>query len=161
MCNIGDSFDECYTKADKALYFVKQNGKSDFSFYRQISESGCDDHTVKNDLSLIAKALRENGNYSGVLDLDYREFAKIYEYMHHLGNRYKYHCYLVMVTMETNPDHIMYIENIEDALDCMEQAIRQKIRKVDICTHYSSMQYLIILFETEAVSYTHLRAHET
>lgn len=45
MCNIGDSFDECYTKADKALYFVKQNGKSDFSFYRQISESGCDDHT--------------------------------------------------------------------------------------------------------------------
>ena len=82
-------------------------------------------------------------------DLDYREFAKIYEYMHHLGNRYKYHCYLVMVTMETNPDHIMYIENIEDALDCMEQAIRQKIRKVDICTHYSSMQYLIILFEAE------------
>lgn len=149
MCNIGDSFDECYTKADKALYFVKQNGKSDFSFYRQISESGCDDHTVENDLSLIAKALRENGNYSGVLDLDYREFAKIYEYMHHLGNRYKYHCYLVMVTMETNPDHIMYIENIEDALDCMEQAIRQKIRKVDICTHYSSMQYLIILYEPD------------
>lgn len=69
--------------------------------------------------------------------------------MHHLGNRYKYHCYLVMVTMETNPDHIMYIENIEDALDCMEQAIRQKIRKVDICTHYSSMQYLIILYETD------------
>lgn len=54
-----------------------------------------------------------------------------------------------MVTMETNPEHIMYIENIEDALDCMEQAIRQKIRKVDICTHYSSMQYLIILFETD------------
>ena len=87
MCNIGDSFDECYTKADKALYFVKQNGKSDFSFYRQISESGCDDHTVKNDLSLIAKALRENGNYSGVLDLDYREFAKIYEYIPIMKNK--------------------------------------------------------------------------
>ena len=97
----------------------------------------------------VTTTLVENGNYSGVLDLDYREFAKIYEYMHHLGNRYKYHCYLVMVTMETNPDHIMYIENIEDALDCMEQAIRQKIRKVDICTHYSSMQYLIILYETD------------
>ena len=35
MCNIGDSFDECYTKADKALYFVKQNGKSDFSFHEK------------------------------------------------------------------------------------------------------------------------------
>lgn len=35
MYNIGDSFDECYTKADKALYFVKQNGKSDFSFHEK------------------------------------------------------------------------------------------------------------------------------
>ena len=23
----GNSFEECYTKADKALYYVKQNGK--------------------------------------------------------------------------------------------------------------------------------------
>ena len=27
--------------------------------------------------------------------------------------------------------------------------IRQKIRKVDVCTRYSSMQYLIILFEPD------------
>ena len=35
MCNMGDSFDECYTNAEKALYFVKQNGKSDFSFHEK------------------------------------------------------------------------------------------------------------------------------
>ena len=149
MCNVGDSFEECYTKADKALYYVKQNGKSDFSFYQQISEAECIDLATGKDLALIAKALRESGNYSGALDLDYREFAKIYEYMNHLGARYKYHCYLIMVTMETAPDYVMYIENIEHALNCMEQAIRQRIRKVDICTRYSSMQYLIILFEAD------------
>lgn len=149
MCNIGESFEECYNKADKALYFVKQNGKSDFSFYQQISESACEDRATGKDLALIAKTLRESGNYSGALDLDYREFSKIYEYMNHLGARYKYHCYLVMVTIETTPDYVMYIENIEHALDCMEQAIRQKIRKVDVCTRYSSMQYLIILFEAD------------
>ena len=149
MCNIGESFEECYNKADKALYFVKQNGKSDFSFYQQISESACEDRATGKDLALIAKALRESGNYSGALDLDYREFSKIYEYMNHLGARYKYHCYLVMVTLDTTPDYVMYIENIEHALDCMEQAIRQKIRKVDVCTRYSSMQYLIILFEAD------------
>lgn len=148
-CNIGDSFEECYTKADKALYFVKQNGKNNFSFYQQISDSGCEDRATGKDLALIAKALRESGNYSGALNLDYREFAKIYEYMNQLGARHKYHCYLVMVTMETTPDYVMYIENIEHALDCMEQAIHRKIRKVDICTRYSSMQYLIILFEAD------------
>lgn len=54
-----------------------------------------------------------------------------------------------MVTMETLPDRMMYIENIEEALECMERAIREKIRKVDVCTRFSSMQYLIILFEVQ------------
>ncbi len=107
------------------------------------------DQGTGRDLAMIIKALRESGNYTGALDLDYREFAKIYEYMNHLGERYKYHCYLVMVTMDTTPDYVMYIENIERALESMEQAIRQTIRKVDICTRYSSMQYLIILFEAD------------
>ena len=41
------------------------------------------------------------------------------------------------------------IENIEQALERMEQAIRKKIRSVDACTRYSSMQYLVILFEAD------------
>ena len=145
----GDSFEECYSKADKALYYVKQNGKGDFFFYQQMESRQMTDYGTGKDLALIAKALRESGNYSGALELDYREFAKIYEYMNQLGERYKYRCYLVMVTMDTTPDYVMYIENIECALESMEQAIRQKIRKVDVCTRYSSMQYLIILFEAD------------
>ena len=147
MCHVQDSFEECYIKADKALYYVKQNGKNDVCFYQQMNDIPISDHATKKDLSMIAKALRESGTYSGAMNLDCREFAKIYEYMNHLNDRHKYHCYLVMVTMETSPDHMMYIENIEHALSCMEQAIHQRIRKVDICTRYSSMQYLIILFE--------------
>ena len=54
-----------------------------------------------------------------------------------------------MVTMETAPDNVTYIEDIEQALSCMEQAIHQRIHKVDVCTRYSSMQYLIILFEAD------------
>lgn len=149
MCNVGDSFEECYIKADKALYYVKQNGKNNFYFYQQIDDQNISDLATGKDLAMIARALRESGTYSGALNLDYREFAKIYEYMNHLSDRHKYHCYLVMVTMETSPDHMMYIENIEHALSCMEQAIHQKIRKVDVCTRYSSMQYLIILFEAD------------
>ena len=145
----GDSFEDCYSKADKALYYVKQNGKGDYFFYQQMENVDMIDYGTGKDLALIAKTLRESGNYSGALDLDYREFAKIYEYMNNLGDRYKYRCYLVMVTMDTTQDYVMYIENIEQALECMEQSIRQKIRKVDICTRYSSMQYLIILFEPD------------
>ncbi len=44
---------------------------------------------------------------------------------------------------------MMYIENIEQALEYMEEAIRHKIRRIDVCTRYSAMQYLIILFESD------------
>ena len=51
--------------------------------------------------------------------------------------------------MDTVWNQTLYMEQIEEALDCMEQAIRYAIRKVDICTRYSAMQYLIILFEPQ------------
>ena len=150
MSKEGDTFEECYMNADKALYYVKQNGKADFFFYQQLQQNNMQESSVSKDLEAVAKALRESGSYFGALDLDYRDFAKIYEYMNSLGERYKHNCYLVMVTMDTTPEHAMYMDSIEQALECMETAIRQKIRKVDVCTRYSSMQYLIILFEPEA-----------
>ena len=147
--NKGDPFEECYSKADKALYHVKQNGKGSFFFYYQLEDEKAGDHGTGKDLALVSKALSASGDYSGALELDYREFAKIYEYMNSMEKRYKCHCYLVMVTLETEADSASNIEDIEFALECMEQAIRQKIRKVDVCTRYSSMQYLIILFEAD------------
>mgnify|MGYP005895628435 CR=1 FL=1 len=148
MCTKEDSFDECSSKADKALYYVKQNGKGNYLFYEEMESRRGVSGTGK-DLELVVKALQESGSYTGALDLDYRAFAKIYEYVNRLGERYRHKCYLVMVTMETQPDRMMYIENIEEALECMERAIREKIRKVDVCTRFSSMQYLIILFEAQ------------
>ena len=147
--NKGDPFEECYSKADKALYYVKQNGKGSFFFYQQMEGEKTIGYGTGKDLALVSKALSASGDYSGALELDYREFAKIYEYMNSMEKRYKCHCYLVMVTLETEADSVLNIEDIEFALECMEQAIRQKIRKVDVCTRYSSMQYLIILFEPD------------
>ena len=147
MCTAGDNFETCYQKADKALYYVKQNGKNQFFFYQQIDRKELLTSSIGKDLQLVAKSLRESGTYIGAMDLNYRDFARQYEYMSQLSIRSQCHCYLVMVTMETTVGTIPNIEAIEHALECMEQAIRQKIRRVDICTRYSSMQYLIILFE--------------
>ena len=145
----GEPFEDCYSKADKALYHVKQNGKQGFFFYQQMELDFSEDEVTGKDLGLIAHALSKSGRYNGALNLDYREFAKIYEYMNHLNERYKHHCFLIMVTIDTAPGSVTYTENREYALSCMAQAIHKKIRKVDICTHYSSMQYLLILYEPD------------
>ena len=143
----GAPFEESYTKADKALYYVKQNGKGDLFFYDQMEKELIAECGTGKDLGMIAKALRESGNHSGALN--YREFSMLYEYINSLGERHNYQCYLVMVTMDILPEGAIHIESIEEALACMEQSIQQKIRKVDICTRYSAMQYLIVLFEPD------------
>ena len=156
MCTAGDNFENCYQKADKALYYVKQNGKNQFFFYQQIDRKELLTSSTGKDLQLVAKSLRESGTYIGAMDLNYRDFARQYEYMSQLSIRSQCHCYLVMVTMETAVDTIPNIEAIEQALECIEKAIRQKIRRVDICTRYSSMQYLIILFEPTETEIPHI-----
>lgn len=149
MCSRGGNFEEYYNCADKALYYVKQNGKGSYFFYEQMKADDISVQRMGKDLEVVAHALQESGSYSGALDLDYRDFAKIYEYMNSLGARCSHTCYLVMVTVDGFQEQMMYNEEMEEALECMETSIRQKIRKVDICTRYSSMQYLIILFEPQ------------
>lgn len=149
MTTTKDAYEDCYTKADKALYYVKQNGKGSLYFYHQLEQKLISDSAINKDLTLIARSLRSSGDYSGALDLDYRQFAKLYEYINRLGIRHQYPCYLVMVTMDTAPEQMTHVENIEEAMKCMDHSIRQSIRSVDICTRYSSMQYLIILFKPD------------
>ena len=149
MTTTKDAYEDCYTKADKALYYVKQNGKGNLYFYHQLEQKLISDSAINKDLTLIARSLHSSGDYSGALDLDYRQFAKLYEYINRLGSRHQYPCYLVMVTIETAPEQMTYIENIEEAMECMKHSIHQSIRSVDICTRYSSMQYLIILFKPD------------
>lgn len=149
MTTKGAMFESDYTKADKALYYVKQNCKGSYFFYEQLLADNKENTNLSVDLRNVAKLLKESGSYTGALDLNYREFARIYEFVNNVGDRHKHNCYLVMVTMNTLPEQLADIEKIEKALDCMEQSIRSKIRKVDVCTRYSSMQYLIILFEPQ------------
>ena len=147
MCTTSDTFADCYSKADKALYNVKQNGKNHFSFYHQISHSSSDSPGTARDLQQVADALRKSGSYAGALELNYRDFSRQYEYMQQLIIRSGSRCYLVMLTLEATSDAPAHIEEIEQTLSHMEQAIQNTIRRVDICTRYSSMQYLIILFQ--------------
>ncbi|MGN0344136.1 MAG: HD domain-containing phosphohydrolase [Lachnospiraceae bacterium] len=149
MSKKGDSFEDCYAKADKALYYTKQNGKNNYSFYHQIEMNDGKPGTAERDLEKIAKALERSGSYVGALGLNNREFSKIYEYVSNLGERYNHSCHLVMITMDAVTGSTMFIEEIEQALQCMETAIRGNIRNVDVCTRYSSMQYLVILMEAD------------
>ena len=144
MCTPQDTFADAYVRTDKALYHVKQNGKADYCFYHSKKLDG--DNTDV-DLSLLVRNLKSSGSYDGAMDMEYREFAKLFEYAENMQKRYQRGFCLVMTTLRIPEKDDYYLEQMEEAMHHMEQAIRQTVRTVDVFTRYSSVQFLILLTE--------------
>lgn len=133
-----------FNKADKALYHVKQNGKSGYYFY-----SSDADADGKVDAEKIVSSIRTSGSYEGALDVEYRQFARLYEYISNLEHRFAHPFKLILVELEAPDEKTPQTEEMERAMYFMEQSIRQTIRSVDVVTRYSRRQYLIILVGTD------------
>ncbi len=147
MCTPADAYIDVYNRADKALYFVKQNGKEGYSFYNEDSDS-----TAKTsvDINKLVHGIKTSGSYEGAMDVEYRQFTKLFEYVANLEKRYDHSFKLIMISLDTSNEPGASIEEIERAMLCMEQSIRQTIRNVDIVTRYSKEQFLAILLEASA-----------
>jgi len=140
-----DIYSEVLSKADKALYHVKQRGKAGYYIYYEEKDSPSSDNHV--DIKKVKESIAEAGRYNGALDVEYRQFAKFYEYLYKVCERYKHSCSVVLVTLDSKANKTMYIESIEQDMHYMDMAIKNTIRNVDICTRYSSVQFLIVLME--------------
>lgn len=134
-------------KADKALYHVKQSGKCGYYFHVEVDTSVKQKASV--DLKKLVTGLKEQGGYKGSLSVEYREFTKIYDFISHLVERYKYDMQLIMITLDTDDTVGMYIDEKEYAMTCMEKTIQASLRTVDVCTRFSSDQFLVILLNAQ------------
>ena len=146
MCTPANAYSTTFNKADKALYHVKQNGKGDFSFYQEEPESF---GVEPLDVNSLIRGIRGSGSYQGAMDVEYRQFAKLYEFVANMEKRFNQQSRLVIITLENATGGIVQLEELEKSMFCMEQSIRQTIRNVDVMTRYSRQQFLIILLGTD------------
>ncbi len=153
MTNLEDVYTEVLKKADRALYYVKQSGKCGYYFYNNDINSAKNRHSV--DLRRLVENLRVQGAYKGTLNVEYREFAKIYDYVQHLGERYQYNIKLVLITLDFAKRENLYIDERERAMACMEKTIQASLRSVDVCTRFSGEQFVVILMNSQA-EYTNI-----
>ena len=151
MCAPADSYMKIFNQADKALYHVKQNGKRGLSFYNAASESYCEEEL---DMNKLIRAIRSSGSYDGAMDVEYRQFAQLFEYITNLEKRLAQPFKLIMVKLEPAGAAAPHFEELEASMYYMEQAIRQTIRNVDVVTRYSRQQFLIILVGTDSEGVT-------
>lgn len=147
LTKITDIYADVLAKADKALYHVKQRGKGGYYFYT--SSANAAKKNSADDLSRLINSLKIQTSRSGSINVGYREFTKIYDYVRCLTNRFRYNMELVLITLQPAVADSLYIDEKEQAMLSMEKTIQASLCAGDVCTRFSSEQFLLILMDAE------------
>jgi len=161
MCTPTDVYGDVLQNADKALYHVKHSGKGSFFFNEKDEGQKIQEETL--DLRKLQGSLKNQGAYSGSLCVSYRDFARMYDFIRHLGDRFEYDIQLLVISMDIKNYEEIYLDETEGAMMVLEKAIQASLRSVDVSTRFGSNQFLVALLnaqETDIECITH-RIFET
>ena len=146
----GKDFHSLYSKADKALYFVKQNGKRGYHFFMdkegysyQHNEKG----SIAIDLQHLKNAIEEKQYSNGAYQVEYDGFKNIYQFITRYTDRTNQNVQFVLFTLFECSNTVIDTEELFHAMKKLEQAIIVSLRRGDVATRYSSSQFVVILMD--------------
>ena len=144
----GTDFQTLYNKADKALYYVKQNGKDNYHYYRQREESvmsQIDNFNSEMDLKKLQNVFKEKNPKEGAFRVEYEGFKHIVHFLTRSISRSGQSVWLVLFTI-SHPDAVkLTTEELEASMKEAERAIVVSLRQGDVTTQYSSFQHVALL----------------
>lgn len=143
----GNTFNAAYNAADKALYYVKQNGKNSYHFF---SEQKAAENTRSGslvDLKYLREVMSRTDSGKGAYQLDIDSFQHVYNFIRRFVERSGRDVQTVLFTAVCDDNEIPDIEETEIALEMMERAIYTSLRRADISTRYSGKQIIAILMD--------------
>lgn len=146
----GKSFKDLYNAADKALYYVKQNGKNSFHFYSDKSEAENMRSGKSVDLNYLREIMSRADSGKGAYLMEYDSFHHVYNFIRRFVERNNHDVSTVLFTAVPVTNEEPDISEIEIALDLLEKAIYNSLRRVDVSTRYSSKQLVVILMDANA-----------
>lgn len=143
----GRSFMELYSAADKALYYVKQNGKRGFHFYgdsqKDIEESEKENKLIN--LIQLQRLIQEKGCGAGAYKVEYDGFKRIYHFISRCKDRKSQDLQLLLFTVKDTSDNEIGNEKADKGIRILEEAVVQSLRKEDVATKCGNIQYVAIL----------------
>lgn len=146
----GKVFKTLYNAADKALYYVKQNGKNSFYFFREQSESQTNRLSRTVDLKYLREIMTRTDSGKGAYMLDFDSFRHVYNFIKRFVERSSRDVQTILFTFSSTGDSNDDTANMEVAVEVLEQAIFTSLRRVDVSTRYSSRQVIVILMDANA-----------
>lgn len=142
----GREYETLFRCADRALYFVKQNGKGGYSFYNNAQFSG--EKNEKVDFARLLEAIRHKGSNKGAFRVEYQKFFHYYEFVEKFTRRNHQRVQLVVLTIDFEHSMPMSADEKENVMRVLEDSVTSTLRSVDISTRFSSVQMLVILVDT-------------
>ncbi|MGN1415511.1 MAG: diguanylate cyclase domain-containing protein [Oscillospiraceae bacterium] len=143
----GTEFNKLYNSADKALYYVKQNGKNSYHFFsdRLQEESARGGKTV--DLNYLREFMSRADSGRGAYLLDFESFHHVYNFIRRFVERSSRDVQTVLFTISENENVELDVSETELVLELLEKAIYISLRRSDVSTRYSSKQIIVILMD--------------
>ncbi len=144
----GKSFSALYNNADKALYFVKKNGKNSCSFY-QGATAGAPNRKPDTDLDHIRQMLEGGRDEAkGLFKVPYEEFPNLYNYLSRCVKRKGQMVQTILFTLGSESQDYLDNSVCEEVMSTLEVAAAYSLRMVDVGSRYSSLQYIVVLVDT-------------
>ena len=142
----GRDYSQLFRCADRALYFVKQNGKGGYSFHNRTEYGGA--QNAKVDLDKLVCAIKNKDNYSGAYRIEYQRFLETHDFVEKFAYRNHQKVQLVLLTIDFDKSIAMNFDERDTVMHELELSVTKVMRGIDIGTRFSSAQLLMVLVDT-------------
>ncbi|MBQ9142564.1 MAG: diguanylate cyclase [Lachnospiraceae bacterium] len=144
----GSEYKTLYNCADKALYYVKQNGKNMYHFFSEQSEDEKNRAGKLVDLNYVKEIMVRGDNGKGAYLLDYDNFQHVYKFIRRFAERSEKEAQIILFTAVSKEAKEPDVVDVEQALEALERAIYSSLRRADVSTRYSSRQIIVVLMNS-------------
>lgn len=141
----GADFNKLYNSADKALYYVKQNGKNSFHFFSDRLEAENDRAGKMVDLNYLRELMSRTDGGKGAYLMDFDSFHHVYNFIQRFVERSGEDVQTVLFTISDIDGREPDVSETELVLELLEKAVYTSLRRSDVSTRYSSKQIVVIL----------------
>ena len=143
----GRDFMTLYANSDKALYYVKQNGKRGYHFYddstHQVTNLAEENQLI--DLLQLQRLIQEKDETTGAYQVEYNGFKRIYHFVARCMERKVQDVQLVLFTIKADSEKVLIEDN--PYIKSLEEAVSKSLRRGDVATKCGNAQYVVILMD--------------
>ena len=144
--DIGGDYSDLFKQADKALYYVKQNGKHGYAVFNGEDGKAGDEIANLDSLSRLSQIMDERGEANSMMCLSQEAFMSVYRFMHRYVHRYNKVAQKALFTLV--PKHVEYLgSNLNAMYDAFGEMLKKNLRVSDFMMRNKPNQFFVFLPE--------------